>query len=639
MKSLEQLHEICERMRKVVQLREENAKEILEKAAMCESGKDADGNTYRTHVLVCGGTGCTSSGSARIRERLEKEIEANGLSDEVCVVKTGCFGLCALGPIMIVYPEGTFYSMVQEEDIPEIVTEHLLKGNVVKHLLYEETVKADKIIPLNETNFYKKQHRVALRNCGVINPEKIDEYIGTGGYEALGIVLTEKKPEDVIQILLDSGLRGRGGAGFPTGLKWKFAAGNDADQKYVCCNADEGDPGAFMDRSILEGDPHAVLEAMAIAGYAIGASQGYIYVRAEYPIAVQRLEIAIEQAREYGLLGKNIFDSGFDFDIELRLGAGAFVCGEETALMTSIEGNRGEPRPRPPFPALKGLFQKPTILNNVETYANIPQIIVNGPEWFASMGTEKSKGTKVFALGGKIHNTGLVEIPMGTTLREIVEEIGGGVPNGKKFKAAQTGGPSGGCIPAEHLDIPIDYDNLLSIGSMMGSGGLIVMDEDTCMVDIAKFFLEFTVDESCGKCTPCRIGTRRMLEILEKITKGQATMEDLDKLEELCYHLQSNSLCALGQTAPNPVLSILRYFRDEYIAHIVDKKCPAGVCKDLLQYKIDPDKCKGCTLCARTCPADAIIGKVKEVHMINPEKCLKCGACMEKCRFGAIYKE
>ena len=636
MKSLEQLHEICERMRKVVQLREENAKEILEKAAMCESGKDADGNTYRTHVLVCGGTGCTSSGSARIRERLEKEIEANGLSDEVCVVKTGCFGLCALGPIMIVYPEGTFYSMVQEEDIPEIVTEHLLKGNVVKHLLYEETVKADKIIPLNETNFYKKQHRVALRNCGVINPEKIDEYIGTGGYEALGIVLTEKKPEDVIQILLDSGLRGRGGAGFPTGLKWKFAAGNDADQKYVCCNADEGDPGAFMDRSILEGDPHAVLEAMAIAGYAIGASQGYIYVRAEYPIAVQRLEIAIEQAREYGLLGKNIFDSGFDFDIELRLGAGAFVCGEETALMTSIEGNRGEPRPRPPFPALKGLFQKPTILNNVETYANIPQIIVNGPEWFASMGTEKSKGTKVFALGGKIHNTGLVEIPMGTTLREIVEEIGGGVPNGKKFKAAQTGGPSGGCIPAEHLDIPIDYDNLLSIGSMMG---LIVMDEDTCMVDIAKFFLEFTVDESCGKCTPCRIGTRRMLEILEKITKGQATMEDLDKLEELCYHLQSNSLCALGQTAPNPVLSTLRYFRDEYIAHIVDKKCPAGVCKDLLQYKIDPDKCKGCTLCARTCPADAIIGKVKEVHMINPEKCLKCGACMEKCRFGAIYKE
>ena len=594
---------------------------------------------YRSHVLVCGGTGCTSSGSQRIRDRLEKEIAANGLSEEVGVVKTGCFGLCALGPVMIVYPEGTFYSMVQEDDIPEIVSEHLLKGRVVTRLLYDETTRTDKIIPLNETNFYKKQHRVALRNCGVINPENIEEYIGTGGYEALGIVLTEKTPEDVIQILLDSGLRGRGGAGFPTGLKWKFAAANEADQKYVCCNADEGDPGAFMDRSILEGDPHAVLEAMAIAGYAIGASQGYIYVRAEYPIAVKRLEIAISQAREYGLLGKNIFDSGFDFDIELRLGAGAFVCGEETALMTSIEGNRGEPRPRPPFPALKGLFQKPTILNNVETFANIPQIIVNGPEWFASMGTENSKGTKVFALGGKIHNTGLVEVPMGTTLREIVEEIGGGIPNGKKFKAAQTGGPSGGCIPAEHLDVPIDYDNLKKIGSMMGSGGLIIMDEDTCMVDIAKFFLEFTVDESCGKCTPCRIGTRRMLEILEKITKGQATMEDLDKLEELCSHLQSNSLCALGQTAPNPVISTLRYFRDEYIAHIVDKKCPAGVCKDLLQYKIDPDKCKGCTLCARTCPADAIIGKVKEVHMINPEKCLKCGACMEKCRFGAIYKE
>lgn len=594
---------------------------------------------YRSHVLVCGGTGCTSSGSQRIRERLEKEIAANGLSEEVGVVKTGCFGLCALGPIMIVYPEGTFYSMVQEDDILEIVSEHLLKGRVVTRLLYDETTKTDKIIPLNETNFYKKQHRVALRNCGVINPEDIEEYIGTGGYEALGTVLTEKTPEDVIQILLDSGLRGRGGAGFPTGLKWKFAAANEADQKYVCCNADEGDPGAFMDRSILEGDPHAVLEAMAIAGYAIGASQGYIYVRAEYPIAVKRLEIAINQAREYGLLGKNIFDSGFDFDIELRLGAGAFVCGEETALMTSIEGNRGEPRPRPPFPALKGLFQKPTILNNVETFANIPQIIVNGTEWFASMGTEKSKGTKVFALGGKIHNTGLVEVPMGTTLREIVEEIGGGIPNGKKFKAAQTGGPSGGCIPAEHLDVPIDYDNLKAIGSMMGSGGLIVMDEDTCMVDIAKFFLEFTVDESCGKCTPCRIGTRRMLEILEKITKGQATMEDLDKLEELCYHLQSSSLCALGQTAPNPVLSTLRYFRDEYIAHIVDKKCPAGVCKALLQYKIDPDKCKGCTLCARTCPADAITGSVREVHMIDPEKCLKCGACMEKCRFGAIYKE
>ena len=594
---------------------------------------------YRYHVLVCGGTGCTSSGSQRIREKLAEEIEKQGIEEEVCVIKTGCFGLCALGPIMIVYPEGAFYSMVKEDDIPEIVEEHLVKGNVVTRLLYDETVRGNEVLPLQETKFYKKQHRVALRNCGVISPENIEEYIGTRGYEALGKVLTEMKPEEVIQVVLDSGLRGRGGAGFPTGMKWKFAAANAADQKYVCCNADEGDPGAFMDRSVLEGDPHVVLEAMAIAGYAIGASQGYIYVRAEYPIAVERLNIAIDQAREYGLLGKDIFGTGFDFDIELRLGAGAFVCGEETALMTSIEGNRGEPRPRPPFPALKGLFQKPTILNNVETLANIPQIILNGAEWFASMGTEKSKGTKVFALGGKVNNTGLVEIPMGTTLREIVEEIGGGIPNGKKFKAAQTGGPSGGCIPAENFDVPIDYDNLIAIGSMMGSGGLIVMDEDTCMVDIAKFFLEFTVDESCGKCTPCRVGTRRMLEILDKITKGQGTMEDLDRLEELAAHLKSNSLCALGQTAPNPVLSTLRYFKDEYIAHIVDKKCPAGVCKDLLQYKIDADKCKGCTLCARTCPNGAIIGKVKEPHMINQDKCVKCGACMEKCRFGAIYKE
>ncbi len=594
---------------------------------------------YRSQVLVCGGTGCTSSGSAKIIDRLKVEIEKAGLSEEVNIVRTGCFGLCALGPIMIVYPEGSFYSMVQEDDIPEIVNEHLLKGRVVKRLLYDETTKQEEVLPLQETKFYKKQKRVALRNCGVINPEDIEEYIGTHGYEALGKVLTEMTPDDVIQIMLDSGLRGRGGAGFPTGRKWLFAKQNEADQKYVCCNADEGDPGAFMDRSVLEGDPHVVLEAMAIAGYAIGASQGYIYVRAEYPIAVERLEIAIGQAREYGLLGKNIFGTDFSFDIELRLGAGAFVCGEETALMTSIEGHRGEPRPRPPFPALKGLFQKPTILNNVETLANVPQIILNGPEWFSSMGTEKSKGTKVFALGGKINNTGLVEIPMGTTLREIVEEIGGGIPNGKKFKAAQTGGPSGGCIPAEKFDVPIDYDNLIAIGSMMGSGGLIVMDEDNCMVDIAKFFLEFTVDESCGKCSPCRIGTRRMLEILDKITKGQATMEDLDKLEELAEHLKSNSLCALGQTAPNPVLSTLRYFKDEYIAHIVEKRCPAGVCKALLQYKIDADKCKGCTLCARTCPNNAIIGNVKEPHMIDQSKCVKCGACMEKCRFGAIYKE
>jgi NADP-reducing hydrogenase subunit HndC len=491
---------------------------------------------------------------------------------------------------------------------------------------------------LASTTFYKKQHRIALRNCGVIDPENIDEYIATNGYMALGKVLTEMKPEEVIQIVLDSGLRGRGGAGFPTGLKWKFAATNDADQKYACCNADEGDPGAFMDRSVLEGDPHAVLEAMAIAGYAIGASQGYIYVRAEYPIAIARLKIAIEQAREYELLGNNIFGTGFSFNIELRLGAGAFVCGEETALMTSIEGNRGEPRPRPPFPAVKGLFAKPTILNNVETYANIPQIILNGAEWFSSLGTEKSKGTKVFALGGKIKNTGLVEIPMGTTLREIVEEIGGGIPFGKKFKAAQTGGPSGGCIPTEHFDIPMDYDNLLSIGSMMGSGGLIVMDEDTCMVDIAKFFLEFTVDESCGKCTPCRVGTKRMYEILDKITKGTAVLSDLDKLEELCYYIKENALCGLGQTAPNPVLSTLKYFRSEYEAHIKDKRCPAAVCNDLLIYVIDPSKCIGCTLCANNCPTHAISGELKKPHSIDSTKCAKCGACQDLCRRHAISK-
>ena len=594
---------------------------------------------YRSHVLVCGGTGCTSSGSVKIIESLQAEIIKNGLKNEVSVVQTGCHGLCAQGPIVIIYPEATFYAMVKVEDVPEIVAEHLLKGRIVSRLLYSEMVTETGTKSLSETDFYKKQHRIALRNCGVINPENIDEYIGTRGYEALGKVLTEFTPDQVVQNILDSGLRGRGGGGFPTGLKWKLAKGNDADQKYVCCNADEGDPGAFMDRSVLEGDPHVVLEAMAIAGYAIGATQGYIYIRAEYPIAVERLEIAIGQAREYGLLGKNIFETGFDFDIELRLGAGAFVCGEETALMTSIEGNRGEPRPRPPFPAQKGLFQKPTILNNVETYANIPQIILNGPEWFSSMGTEKSKGTKVFALGGKINNTGLVEIPMGTTLRTIIDEIGGGIPNGKKFKAAQTGGPSGGCIPLAHFDIPIDYDNLISIGSMMGSGGLIVMDEDNCMVDIAKFFLEFTVDESCGKCTPCRIGTKRLHEILEKITNGQGTLDDLQKLEDLCYYIKDNALCGLGQTAPNPVLSTLRFFKDEYLAHVVDKKCPSGVCKALLSYMIDAEKCKGCTLCARVCPTGAISGKVKETHIIDQSKCIKCGACMEKCKFVAISKK
>ncbi len=592
---------------------------------------------YRSQVLICGGTGCMSSKSNLIIKAFEKEIKKAGLTNEVEVIQTGCFGLCALGPIVIVYPEGAFYSMIRPEDAAEIVTEHLLGGRVVERLLYQDTVAGDgKIKSLNETDFYKNQNRVALRNCGVINPENINEYIAFDGYFALAKCITEMTPAEVIQTVKDSGIRGRGGAGFPTGLKWSFAAANEADQKYVCCNADEGDPGAFMDRSILEGDPHAVLEAMAIAGYAIGATKGYIYVRAEYPIAVKRLQIAIKQAREYGLLGDNILGTDFCFDIGLRLGAGAFVCGEETALMTSIEGHRGEPRPRPPFPALKGLWQKPTILNNVETYANIPQIILKGPEWFSSMGTEKSKGTKVFAVGGKIKHTGLVEVPMGTTLRTIVEEIGGGIPNGKKFKAAQTGGPSGGCIPAHLIDTPIDYDNLISIGSMMGSGGLIVMDEDTCMVDIAKFFLDFTVDESCGKCTPCRVGTKRLYELLDKITQGNGTMEDLDKLVELSNYIKENALCGLGQTAPNPVLSTLKYFRDEYEAHVKDKKCPAGVCKSLLTYVIDDEKCRRCSLCTRVCPTGAITGTVKNPHSINPDKCIKCGACMEKCKFGAI---
>ncbi len=596
----------------------------------------------RAQVLVCGGTGCTSSGSKAVREAFEESIKKNGLSDEIKLVQTGCFGLCSLGPVVIVYPDGTFYSRVSADDVEEIVTEHLLKGRPVERLVYNDTGKAEEImkdVALSDTAFYKSQERVVLRNCGVIDPENIDEYIAMDGYAALGKVLTEMTPDDVIKCVSDSGLRGRGGGGFPTGRKWSLCAPVQAPQKYVVCNADEGDPGAFMDRSVLEGDPHCVIEGMAICGYAIGADKGFIYVRAEYPIAVQRLQIAIDQAREYGLLGKNIFNTGFNFDLEIRLGAGAFVCGEETALMTSIEGKRGEPRPRPPYPAIKGLYGCPTTENNVETFANIAQIILRGPEWFASMGTEKSKGTKVFALGGKIKHTGLVEIPMGTTLREIIENIGGGIPNGKKFKAAQTGGPSGGCIPAEKMDVPIDYDNLTAIGAMMGSGGLIVMDEDNCMVDIAKFFLGFTVDESCGKCTPCRVGTRRMLEILEKITDGRGEMSDLDELEKLAEYIKANSLCGLGQTAPNPVLSTIRNFRDEYVAHIVAKKCPAGVCKNLLKYVIDPAKCKSCGMCKRNCPADAISGEKGVPYSIDPAKCVKCGACMSTCKFGAISKQ
>ena len=592
---------------------------------------------FRAHVLVCGGTGCTSSKSEFIIKEFEAQLSKSNLQKEVQVIRTGCFGLCAEGPIVVVYPEGAMYTMVRPEDVEEIVSEHLVKGRIVKRLLHGDA-EVDVTKSLDNVGFFKRQMRIALRNCGVINPENIDEYIAYDGYKALAKVLTEMTPEQVIDTMKKAGLRGRGGAGFPTGLKWEFASKSKDDQKYVCCNADEGDPGAFMDRSVLEGDPHSVVEAMAIAGYAIGSNQGYVYVRAEYPIAVKRLNIAIAQAKEYGLLGKNIFGTGFDFDLEIRLGAGAFVCGEETALMTSIEGKRGEPRPRPPFPAVKGLWQKPTILNNVETYANIPMIFLKGPEWFASIGTEKSKGTKVFAVGGKINNTGLVEVPMGTTLREVVFDIGGGIPNGKKFKAAQTGGPSGGCIPTEHLDVPIDYDNLIQLGSMMGSGGLIVMDEDTCMVDIAKFFLKFTVDESCGKCPPCRIGTKRMLEILDRITGGKGQESDIEQLEILAKNIKASALCGLGQTAPNPVLSTLRYFKDEYIAHVRDKKCPAGYCKSMMNYVIQADRCKSCNICAKNCPVGAIKGQKGVPYEIDQDKCIKCGVCMEKCPFKAIFK-
>lgn len=628
--TISELNAIKERNRDIV---------LVRKLAASESEKLEKKTEYRKQVLVCGGTGCTSSGSKKVLKALNKELETQGI-DDVLVVRTGCFGLCSLGPIMIVYPEGSFYSKVTAQEIPEIVAGHLKKGGKpINKCLYPETVHKDgSTIPLAETSFYKKQMRIALRNCGMIDPENIEEAIGANAYQALAKVLTQMTPQQVIDELLEAGLRGRGGAGFPTGRKWSFAMAQENDTKYVCCNADEGDPGAFMDRSVLEGDPHAVIEAMAIAGYTIGAKQGFVYVRAEYPIAVSRLRIAIEQAREYGLLGKNILGTDFEFDIDIRLGAGAFVCGEETALMTSIEGNRGEPRPRPPYPAVKGLFGKPTILNNVETYTNVAPIILRGAKWYSSIGTEKSKGTKVFALGGKINNVGLVEVPMGTTIREIVEEIGGGVPNGKKFKAAQTGGPSGGCISADYMDVPIDYDNLVEIGSMMGSGGMIILDEDTCMVDLAKFYLEFTVDESCGKCTPCRIGTRKLLDYLTRITDGTATVEDLDKIKELSNHMKSSSLCALGQTAANPILSTLNAFGEEYLEHIKNKRCPAHVCTALLSFTINPEKCRGCTLCARNCPVGAITGNVREPHTIDPDKCIKCGLCMSNCHFEAIEK-
>lgn len=619
MKTLNEIKEIREQKRQELDLR-----------------INLNSSTQEKHILVCRGTGCTSSKSPKIIENFRRILEEKGITN-VRVIQTGCFGLCAKGPIVIIRPEDTFYAMVTPDDCEEIINTHIIEGKKVERLLCKD-VDGTLVDRLDELTFYKKQKRIALKNCGVINPEVIDEYIAFDGYKALEKCLFEMTPDDVIKTILDSGLRGRGGAGFPTGKKWMFTKMAEGDQKYVVCNADEGDPGAFMDRSILEGDPHCVIEAMMIAGYAIGADKGYIYVRAEYPIAVQRFQNAINQAREYGILGKNIWGTGFNFDLEIRLGAGAFVCGEETALLESIEGRRGQPRLKPPFPANAGLFQKPTLINNVETYANVPQIILKGADWYSSIGTETSKGTKVFALGGNVVNTGLVEVPMGTTLREIVFDIGGGIPGGKAFKAAQTGGPSGGCIPAEHLDTPIDYESLNAIGSMMGSGGLIVMDETKCMVNLAKFYLGFTVDESCGKCNPCRIGTQRMLEMLERITEGNGKEDDLELLEKLANTIKASSVCGLGQTAPNPVLSTMKYFRDEYVAHIKDKKCPAGECKALAEIKINPELCKGCGICKRQCPVNAITGEVKTPHVINKDVCIKCGSCVDKCPFKAIHK-